>query len=77
MNNTDEVRREFTAQKPEPVQIPKLASMHRKFMEIALKIAQEIPPSANRTVALRKLQEAKMAAIHAITHAPEKPSKET
>jgi hypothetical protein len=45
---------------PEP-----LRSISRPFSELASKLAQELPASAERSVALRKLLEGKDAAVRA------------
>jgi hypothetical protein len=44
---------------------PHLAEISRPFAELAQKLVQELPRNPERTVALRKLLEAKDAAVRA------------
>jgi hypothetical protein len=44
---------------------PHLAEVSRPFCELAHQIAETLPPSAETSVALRKLLEAKDAAVRA------------
>jgi hypothetical protein len=45
---------------------PKLAEVSKPFGELAAKIEAEVPRNPERTVALRKLLEAKDAAVRAV-----------
>jgi hypothetical protein len=45
-----------------------LMAMTKSFQELASEIVQNVPESADRTAALRKLLEAKFSVMHAISH---------
>ena len=45
-----------------------IRAFHQVFGELAAGILGQVPPSAHRTDALRKLLESKMTLIHGITH---------
>ena len=47
---------------------PPLAEVSRPFGELARKLVQLVPPNAEATVALRKLLEAKDAAVRAVLY---------
>ena len=47
---------------------PQLQQVSRPFCELAVKITQAVEPGPERTVALRKLLEAKDAAVRARLH---------
>jgi hypothetical protein len=47
---------------------PHLQEVSKHFAELAHKIAAELPANAERTVALRKLLEAKDCAVRAVLH---------
>jgi hypothetical protein len=45
---------------------PKLAEVSKPFHELAMRIVERLPMNAERTVALRKLLEAKDCAVRAV-----------
>lgn len=63
MNLTD-----FVASVPTAEQLALIADFSTSFQFLAGQIEHNVPNSAHRTSALRKLLEAKMTLIHGITH---------
>jgi len=60
---------DFRPIKASEEQLMKIQIVSEKFILTALEIELMVPAGPHRTAAFRKLLEAKMAAIHAITHA--------
>lgn len=56
---------------------PPLAEVSRPFGELARKLAGMLPPNAEATVALRKLLEAKDAAVRAVLYREPVPAART
>lgn len=69
MRTAKEVDHAFTAvKKLSPSQTQRLLNMEVRFKEMATDILDQVPESADRTSALRKLLETKMMCSQAITH---------
>lgn len=71
MRTRDEIIYAFTPQeKLGPVQKAALQRMDTAFKELATDVLDNVPETADRTSALRKILEAKMMCSQAITHPP-------
>lgn len=62
----DIIEERFTYHAPTEEQVKRLKSIREKAKELAREIDSQCPPSADRTAAMRKLEEAVMTANKAI-----------
>lgn len=62
----------FTYHAPTPDQIPLYGAIREKARELALLVVDRVPPSADRTAALRSLRETVMAINLAVACNPHK-----
>lgn len=58
----------FEYHKPDTAKIDAMSKVRESLCDAALAIVKHVPPSADRSTAMRKLREARMDANSAITH---------
>lgn len=59
------------APKLSPSQQQRMLNIQKRFEDITEEIFENVPDCADRTSGMRKLLDAKMTLVHAITHSPE------